>query len=214
VRRNLGCRLAHPGLVAVGERETELGRFLRRASPVAAPDPGNLVQVPDWSRFYDDHYHRVVRFMMQNGASLADAQDAASEAFVASWVLMNRNPDAWQAVSSHAAWVRTVALRRLARPPGPRRRPLTANSDVPDQPGPGPGHAELTTQAEAVLQALRALDNEARAVMAFYIDGFTTAETATALSITQQRVRDVRKKARAALKRQLTMNAAAEGSHP
>jgi hypothetical protein len=30
---------------------------------------GNLVQVHEWVRFYDNHYHRVVRFMMHNGAS-------------------------------------------------------------------------------------------------------------------------------------------------
>jgi RNA polymerase sigma-70 factor (ECF subfamily) len=79
---------------------------------------------------------------------------------------------------------------------------------------PGPGHAELTAQAQAILQALRGLDTEARAVMAFSLDGFTTADVADALKITQQRVRDVKKRARTALKRQLAATVAAEGRQP
>jgi DNA-directed RNA polymerase specialized sigma24 family protein len=41
-------------------------------------------------------------------------------------------------------------------------------------------------------------------VLAFTLDGFTAAETADALNITQQRVRDVMKKARATLRKQLS----------
>lgn len=170
---------------------------------------------PNGFRLYDDHYHRVVRFMMLNGASLAEAQDAAQEAFTESWELMARDPGKWQAITGKAAWVRTVALRRQARPPGPRRRVLTdGNGDIPDRAAPGEGHAELTAQAQAVLQALQSLDSEARAVMAFDLDGFSPAETAVALGITDRRVWDVKKKARAALKQQLTAAAASEGRYP
>jgi RNA polymerase sigma-70 factor (ECF subfamily) len=169
----------------------------------------------EWISFYDDHYHRVVRFIMHAGASPADAQDAAQEAFTESWKLMTSNPAAWQAVDRKAGWVRTTALRRLTRPPGSRRRPLIAgDGSIPDDPLPGPGHAELTAQAQAILQALRGLDTEARAVMAFSLDGFTTADVADALKITQQRVRDVKKRARTALKRQLAATVAAEGRQP
>ena len=50
-----------------------------------APAPGSLVQMrAAWIDFYDAHYHRVVRFVMQNGACLDDARDAAQEAFVES----------------------------------------------------------------------------------------------------------------------------------
>jgi len=51
-----------------------------------------------------------------------------------------------------------------------------------------------------VLEALRGLDEQARAVMAFHLDDFPTAAIADALGLTEQRVRDVKKKARAALK--------------
>jgi DNA-directed RNA polymerase specialized sigma24 family protein len=139
------------------------GQSLPEARP-SAPVSGSLVQVrAEWIGFYDTHYHRVVRFMMHVGASQADAQDAAQEAFTESWKLMSRDPDAWQAINGKAAWVRTTALRRHARPPGSRRRPPTAgDGGIPDQSAPGPDHAELTAQIQAVLHALRCLDSEAR----------------------------------------------------
>ena len=84
------------------------------------PASGSLVQVhTEWIGFYDTHYHRVVRFVMHNGASQADAQDAAQEAFIESWTLMSSDPDRWQAVTVKEAWIRTVALRRYRRPLGP-----------------------------------------------------------------------------------------------
>lgn len=160
----------------------------------------------EWISFYDAHYSRVVRFVMHNGASQADAQDAAQEAFSESWELMSRHPGRWQAITGKEAWIRKVALRRYWRPPGPRRRPLTAGNEIPDLPAPGPGHEELTVQAQLVLRALWALDEEARTVMAFDLDGIPAADIARALDITQQRVRDVRKKARIALKQELAGN--------
>lgn len=197
--------------MAAGDRGPEPpGLHVPAASLPADPGSGSLVQVrAEWICFYDDHYHRVVRFMMHSGASLADAQEAAQEAFTESWELMARDPGRWEAVAGKAAWVRTVALRRQARPPGPRRRPVAdAVGELPDRAGPGPGHAELTDQAQAVLQALRALDEEARAVMAFELDGFSPAETASALGIEARRVWDVKKKARAALRRHLACESA------
>jgi len=173
------------------------------------PLPGNLVQVrADWIDFYDTHYHRVVRVVMLNGATRAEAEDAAQEAFKESWDLLVKDPDRWQAVTGKAAWIRTVALRRHRRPPGPRHRPLIAGDELPDLPADGPGHDELTVQTQLVLQALRALDEEARTVIAFDMDGIPTADTAAALGITQQRLRDVRKKARTALKKLLTETSA------
>lgn len=39
--------------------------------------------------FYDREYHLVVRFIMNCGASLAAAEDAAQEAFLEAWHLMS-----------------------------------------------------------------------------------------------------------------------------
>jgi RNA polymerase sigma-70 factor (ECF subfamily) len=162
----------------------------------------------EWVDFYDSHYHRVVRFLMVNGASQADAQDAAQDAFIESFDLMTQGPDRWLAVTGKAAWIRTVALRRYRRPPGPRRRVLAAGCEMPDLPGPGPAHDELTVQAQLVLWALQALDEEARTVMAFDMDDIPTADVAAVLGLTSQRIRDIRKRARTALKRELTGDAA------
>jgi DNA-directed RNA polymerase specialized sigma24 family protein len=181
----------------------------RRPGPAdslpAGPGSGSLEQVrAEWICFYDDNYRRVVRFVILDGASLAEAQDAAQEAFIESWQLLNGDPARWQAVTGKGAWVRTVALRRHRRPPGPRRRPLTDGAgEVPDQAAPGPDPAELTVQNQAVLQALRSLDEEARTVMAFELDGFSPTETAEAMHLGTRRVWDAKKRARAALKRQL-----------
>jgi DNA-directed RNA polymerase specialized sigma24 family protein len=147
-----------------------------------------------------------VRFVMLDGASLEEAQDAAHEAFTESWTLMATDPAKWLAITNQPAWIRTVALRKYRRPPGPRIRPLlAAGAEIPDLPCPRPGPGETTVETQLVLQALRNIDEEARAVMAFGLDDFTTAEIAGALGITEQRVRDVRKKARAALKRALAV---------
>jgi len=50
--------------------------------------------------------------------------------------------------------------------------------------------------------------------MAFELDDFPTADIAAALEITEQRVRDVKKKARAALKPTLAGLVASEGRQP
>jgi RNA polymerase sigma factor (sigma-70 family) len=193
-------------VTASGQRPEPVGQSPSYAS-LQAPAPGSLVQVrTEWISFYDTHYHQVVRFVMHNGASQADAQDAAQEAFIESWALMSSDPSRWQAITGKEAWIRTVALRRYRRPPGPRRRPLTAGDEIPDLAAPGPGHEELTVQAQLVLRALRALDEEARTVMAFDLDGIPAADIARELDITQQRVRDVKKKARTTLKQELAGN--------
>jgi RNA polymerase sigma factor (sigma-70 family) len=162
----------------------------------------------EWTRFYDDHYHGVVRFLMLNGARQADAEDAAGEAFTESYALAARNPGRWQAGKGKPAWIRTVALRRYRRPPGSRRRLLATGDPVPDLPAPEASPEDLTVQAQLVLRALLVLDEEARAVIAFDIDGIPPGDIAHELGISQQRVRDIRKRARTVLRQQFTGNTA------
>jgi RNA polymerase sigma factor (sigma-70 family) len=168
-----------------------------------------------WIDFYDAHYQRVVRFVMHNGACFEEAQDAAQEAFTESWAMVESHPGQWQAISSKGSWIRTVALRRYRRPPGPRVRPrLAEGACLPDRPSLAPGPDELAAQTETVLRALHALDAQARVVMAFYLDDFPTAVIADALGLSEQKVRDVKKKARAALKSVLAGKASAGGRQP
>lgn len=189
--------------MTAGERKPETSG--PPSSWPGAPSPGLMPVLteirPAWIDFYDTHYLRVVRFVMLNGACLQDAQDAAQEAFTASWTLIDSDPDRWLAVSGKEAWIRVVALRRYRRPLGPRIQPqLAEGAVIPDLPNPDPGPEELTEQTQMVLQALRSLNEQDRTVMAFYLDDFPTAAIADVLDLTEQRVRDVKKRARVALK--------------
>ena len=195
----------------------------RGAGPVGQPPSYARVYVPvsaslvrmrtGWVSFYDDHYHRVIRLVMHYGASLQDAQDAADEAFTDSWTMLQNDPDKWLSIPGKPAWIRAVALRKYWRPPGPRHRPqVAAAAEIPDLAAPGPGPGEITIETQMVLAALRTLDEQALVVMAFHLDDFTTADIAAALDITEQRVRDINKKARTALKRVLTEHMSSGGS--
>jgi RNA polymerase sigma-70 factor (ECF subfamily) len=201
--------------MTAGDLRPEPARPVISSAELPRPAPVSMMQVrAEWTDFYDAHYPRVVRFLMHNGASLTDAQDAAQDAFTESFDLMCLRPDRWQAVTGKAAWIRTVALRRYQRPPGPRKIPPITGTEIPDYPVPGPGHDELTAQAQLVLRALQTLNHEERTVIAFDLDDIPAADTAAALGIEQQRVRDIRKKARTALKKKLAENATPGRTQP
>lgn len=187
---------------------------LLRTNPIGQPSLDTSEDAPvldnlfetraAWINFYDTHYYRVVRFVLQNGASMEDAKDAAGEAFVESWTLMSTDPARWLAITNKSAWIRTVALRKYRRPSGHRMCPrLLPRAEIPDLLCPGPGPSEVTAHTQVALQALRSLDEEPRVIMAFYLDGFATSEIAAELGITEQQVREVMKKARAMLRRAL-----------
>jgi RNA polymerase sigma factor (sigma-70 family) len=195
-----------------------------RPDPAGSPPGFPSVAVPAimgamraaWLDLYDAELHLVIRFVMKSGpAGLEDARDAAHEAFLESWRLMNTRPGDWSAVRNPRAWLRTVALRRLRRPPGPRNRPLlTTGADLPDVPAPALDPGEFTAQVQAVLAELRQLDPEAREVMAYLTDGFPAAAIGEAMGITEQRARDVIRRARADLKRSLAAAPVAERRQP
>lgn len=169
-----------------------------------------------WLDLYDAELHPVIRFVMKSGpASLEDARDAAHEAFLESWRLMTTRPGDWAAIRDPRAWLRTVALRRFRRPPGPRNRLiLDTCADLPDAPAPSLDPGELTAQAQMVLAELRQLDFEAREVMAYLTDGFTAAAIGEAMGITEQRARNVIRRARVHLKRRLAAAPVTERRQP
>jgi RNA polymerase sigma-70 factor (ECF subfamily) len=87
--------------------------------------------------------------------------------------------------------------RRAIRPATPVGFSTALDSIAPQAPDPIDAHGSMLD----VHAALRTLDDDCRAVIAFHLDGFSTVETATALGIDNQRVRNLRKKARAQLRR-------------
>lgn len=174
-------------------------------------DDWHCAPADEFEVLFENHYQRVIRFVMHMGASQSDAEDAAQEAFCEVLVLVRSKPDDWLEIESKEAWIRTVALRRYRRPPGPRKTPLTVTDQVPEVPNPGPGHDEGVIQIQDVLRALRSLPEEERIVAAFDLDSIPAADIAREMGITEQRVRDVRKKYRAKLKRGLSGNGHLEG---
>jgi RNA polymerase sigma factor (sigma-70 family) len=165
------------------------------SSPVRAS--GMEVLRKKFLDFYDAEYHEVVRFVMRDGASLYDAQDAAHEAFFQAYRKVQAGQ--WQHLADPRAWTRKVALNHHRA----QRRFVVPTDPVPEAPEQGLGHAELTGQALDLVAALRLLDADAREVLAFHLDDIPTSAIATELGITEQRVRDLLKKARRKLKKHL-----------
>jgi RNA polymerase sigma factor (sigma-70 family) len=152
--------------------------------------------------FFDHQFPLVVRFVMRCGASLHGAQDAAQEAFVAAWRDLKRGR--WEEVANQEGWIRMVALRQHWHAQGRCRKVRVISvPDFPDLERPGLSTVDMTIESLDVMKVLSALDPELQAVMACDMDGFTATETGQALGLTEQQVRDRRKKARRKLARQL-----------
>lgn len=159
---------------------------------------------PD-SRFrdlFDLEYRRVVGFVMLNGASAEDATDAAQEAFAEAWRLMQK--DEWGRVEAPGAWLRSVALRRYRRPPGPRSTPLIdLNAEIPDRVDAVADPADHVTIRALVTQTLQSLPPVQRKVMAMFLDDIPTPHIARALGIAEATVRAHRAAARKKLRQAL-----------
>lgn len=156
----------------------------------------------DFLTLLDGEYHQVVRFVMFNGADQDQALDATQAAFTQAWILVRRRPEQWEAVRDRRAWIRTIALRGYRRPPDRRREPPTVpHADPMEACWNGQDPAELTAQTLYVLQTLRDLPQDVRAVMAFHVDGFRPTDIAAELGITDQQARDLLKKGRKILAR-------------
>ncbi|MFI0453664.1 RNA polymerase sigma factor [Actinomadura sp. 6N118] len=155
----------------------------------------------EFLELHEADHHRVVAFVRSNGASLDQAQEATHEAFVEAWQAV-QTPGAWERIEHPAAWIRTVALRRYRRPPGARGQvPMVSTPPelLPEHhPGttPPPDPMELAIGRTDVLAALRTLDDDCRAVIAFAMDGFSAVDTAAALGMDYQKVCNLRRKAR------------------
>jgi DNA-directed RNA polymerase specialized sigma24 family protein len=165
-----------------------------------------------WIAFYDAEWALVIRFVMKAGpAGLEDARDAAQEAFVESWREMVARPDEWSQVNQRG-WIRTVAIRRFRRPPGPHCRPrIEPGVTMPDLPEPSVEPGEHTVQVHTVLEALCCLNPFEREVMAFLTDGFRLVDIPGLVDLTEQKTRDIARSARTKLKRHLVAAATLEG---
>ncbi|MCX4529795.1 MULTISPECIES: RNA polymerase sigma factor [unclassified Streptomyces] len=147
-------------------------------------------------------YPALVRFLLLNGASWPEAQDAAQDAFTQMCA-------PGLCIAYPRAWLRTVAWRSWVRQ---QVRPEEACADLPEPrttlrwQTPAQA-AEIGEQQRQVIALLLRLPAKQRAALAWNLDGFTTEESARAMGTTQAAVRQNLARARAALKAGLSLEA-------
>ncbi|TKK85764.1 hypothetical protein FDA94_24325 [Herbidospora galbida] len=137
------------------------------------------------------HFRAVGRYLAAKGYDSAVVDDARQHAFIQSWGKMKAGD--WHTIENPGAWLRKVALRQASRSHSPTRRrelPLTPheNALATDDPG------EAVIAALITEEAMRSLDPMSRIVATMDRDGFTSHEIAERLSISEQKVRDLRKR--------------------
>jgi len=144
---------------------------------------------------HHDQYPALVRFLLMQGASWAEAQDAAQDAFTQMCV-------PGLSITYPRAWLRTVAWRSWVS------QQVKLEESCAEMPEPQmslhwqtPAHAaEMGDEERSVITLLLQLPAKQRAALAWHLDGFTTQESARAMGTTQAAVRQNLARGRAALK--------------
>ncbi|WP_329266703.1 RNA polymerase sigma factor [Streptomyces sp. NBC_01451] len=155
--------------------------------------PSPAVHREDFDTFYVAEKKLLTKFLMYQGASEFEADDAAHQALLA--VL----PDLWTRLEYPGAYLRTAALRFYWRQNDRREQ---STGEVPDMPGGICPVAKLALSEESrtVIDAIRQLPPAQRDVLAWSLDGFTAEEIAAALRRTPAAVRQNLHRARRQLK--------------
>lgn len=113
-----------------------------------------------FEEFYRGTRHRVVTVLYALGGDLAEAQDAAQEAYVRAW-------QRWATISGYAdaeAWVRTVGYRLLVN----RWRKIRNGLSAYRRHGPAPAAGPPSENTVALVAALRRLPAEQREVIVLH----------------------------------------------
>ena len=167
------------------------------ASPPGTGDFGVAVCRPadtsavEYAMLYQTEKPRLMRYLIQCGASYDDAEDVAQRALAALY-------EGWAKVRDPKPWLRKVAARELSRSLAPSKRFPEDNDRLAASPR--PAEVEAFIEEDAVLSALRRLPPRQRQVFALHFDQFTTSEIAGILRITDAAARQDLKRARDRLK--------------
>ncbi|MEV5847777.1 RNA polymerase sigma factor [Streptomyces sp. NPDC051985] len=142
---------------------------------------------------YRAHFNGLVRFLLLNGASWNEAQDAAQDAFVELVRSGSR-------IEAPAAWLRRVASRMWGKS---FVREFPSDTSVIQEQSPAwesPVQAvEIGVAERMCLELIHQLPPKQRAVMAWTFDGFSIEEIATHMGISKDAVRQNLFRARATL---------------
>ncbi|MFI6292389.1 hypothetical protein ACIBEJ_12440 [Nonomuraea sp. NPDC050790] len=143
--------------------------------------------------FAEEQRLELVRFVMRCGASLAEAESAAREAFAEGWRLISRDLREWRKVGDERLWIRKVALGVWTGTGG--MRPL-----LPEVATVGVELADLAGQALDTTIVLAALPPGQRLAMALHRDGFGPAEVAAFMEVPEPEAARLLGDARATLR--------------
>lgn len=164
-----------------GDDRSRFGPEADENPPPAQLDPVDEeteAQVEEFSTFYRAHVERVVAFLREQGATWAEAADAAQEGMLKAY-------QRWGSLTRPDAWVRTVATREFIRrrvndredPSELTPEPVTALLRDPTADA-TEGHAD---EAQ-IRQLLQQLPSRQRQVLAWTYDGYPPTEIAQQLS--------------------------------
>jgi len=148
----------------------------------------NSIQVPV-DQDYCTEVAALTRFVRRYGADAHTATDVAQDAFTEAY-------RQWDSIENPYAWLRKVASRMYYR----RLLCEIPVQDVPDRPLIYEDTVEAGEQGRQVFEALAALPARQRQVMAWHLDGYSHAEIAAQLGISQAAIRQNFHRARRALK--------------
>lgn len=135
----------------------------------------------EFEAFYRGNAVALVRFLVLQGASLADAaeiaQDTLAEVFVR-----------WQRIDHPRAWCHRVASRAWIRR-AVHKQPEDLTADPPPSPLLRPIPVDAWHQRHDLITALAALPPRQRQIMAWRLSGYEPREIAAELGITGEQVR-------------------------
>ena len=155
---------------------------------------GSPAAEPEFSAFYAEELPGLLRFLGRLGAQPADTADAAQEAFIA--VRMR-----WTEIRNPKAYLRRAARNELIALAERPRQDLDRAIrgcwiDLRSVEA-----AYARDEVQKVVRSLAQLPDRQRQVLAWFYDGYTVAEIAGELGMTQSSVRSNLRHARKKLRR-------------
>ena len=152
----------------------------------------------DFKTLFITEYNKLVRYLITQGASLHEADDAVQDAFA-------HAISQWPTITHHRAWLYRVAMRQFLNGEVRLRNRETPTDDVSVLNAAATAEDPLayTIHQHMMMEAVQALPYHQRHVMGLLIADFSPAEIAELLDSTEQAVRQTIYRARQTLNEQM-----------